>query len=70
MIGWLERGECSKRNACKFHAMIHSTFMHAKKLAGEKKAEDEELAKIKETYRIKTEQFLMSSESLFFYNLT
>ena len=40
--------------------------MHAKKLAGEKKAEDEELAKIKETYRIKTEQFLISSESLFF----
>ena len=49
--------------------MIQSTFMHAKKLAGEKKAEDEELAKIKETYRIKTEQFLMSSEYLFFFNL-
>ena len=65
MDGW--RGaSAEKKNACKFHAMIHSTFMHAKKLAGEKKAEDEELAKIKETYRIKTEQFLMSSESLSF----
>lgn len=38
LIGWLERGECSKRNACKFHAMIQSTFMHAKKTGGREKS--------------------------------
>jgi hypothetical protein len=36
LIGWFERGECTKRNAAQFFTMIHSTFAHSRKLLAEK----------------------------------
>ncbi|CAK9829471.1 Ecto-NOX disulfide-thiol exchanger 1 [Anthophora retusa] len=48
VVTWLERGDCTKRNANTFYSMIQSTNSHVRRLLGEKLAYEEELQKAKE----------------------
>lgn len=50
-IGWLERGDCNKKNSNVFYSMIQSTNSHVRRLIGEKCAYEEELNKAKELHR-------------------
>ncbi|XP_054711531.1 ecto-NOX disulfide-thiol exchanger 2-like [Uloborus diversus] len=47
LITWLERGECSKRNAGYFYSMIQSTNSHIRRLMNEKLKYEDELNKAK-----------------------
>ncbi|TMW48147.1 hypothetical protein DOY81_006780 [Sarcophaga bullata] len=42
---WLERGDCSKRNANVFYSMIQSTHAHVRRLTGEKQQLEDDLRK-------------------------
>ncbi|KDR14923.1 ecto-NOX disulfide-thiol exchanger 2-like [Zootermopsis nevadensis] len=48
VITWLERGDCSKRNANTFYTMIQSTNSHVRRLLGEKAQYEEELQRARE----------------------
>lgn len=50
-IGWLERGDCNKKNSNIFYSMIQSTNSHVRRLLGEKCAYEEEFNKAKELHR-------------------
>ncbi|KAM3966308.1 ecto-NOX disulfide-thiol exchanger 1 [Aphomia sociella] len=52
LIAWLERGECSKKNANQFYSMIQTTNSHIRRLFNEKMQSEEELQECKE--RVKT----------------
>ncbi|XP_077987331.1 ecto-NOX disulfide-thiol exchanger 2-like [Glandiceps talaboti] len=47
---WLERGDCTKRNANTFYSMIQSSNSHIKTLLNDKKLFDEQLEKEKELH--------------------
>lgn len=51
LVTWLDRGDCSKKNANVFYSMIQSTNAHVRRLMNEKPTFDEELRKAKELYR-------------------
>ncbi|KAL0272054.1 UNVERIFIED_CONTAM: hypothetical protein PYX00_005174 [Menopon gallinae] len=51
VIAWLERGDCSKRNANTFYSMIQSTNSHVRRLMNEKMQYEEELQNAKDLYR-------------------
>ncbi|CAG7834059.1 unnamed protein product [Allacma fusca] len=59
LITWLDRGDCSKRNANCFYSMIQSTNSHVRRLLGEKSQYDEELNKAKELMRQRMQGLLM-----------
>lgn len=48
LIAWLERGECSKKNANQFYSMIQATNSHIRRLFNEKMQAEEELQECKE----------------------
>lgn len=48
VVTWLERGDCTKRNANTFYSMIQSTNSHVRRLLSEKAMYEEELQKAKE----------------------
>ncbi|OXU25436.1 hypothetical protein TSAR_015699 [Trichomalopsis sarcophagae] len=48
VVTWLERGDCTKRNANTFYSMIQSTNSHVRRLLTEKVSYEEELQKAKE----------------------
>ncbi|XP_076623463.1 ecto-NOX disulfide-thiol exchanger 2 [Colletes latitarsis] len=48
VVTWLERGDCTKRNANTFYSMIQSTNSHVRRLLTEKVTYEEELQKAKE----------------------
>ncbi|KAJ8670638.1 hypothetical protein QAD02_001897 [Eretmocerus hayati] len=48
VVTWLERGDCTKRNANTFYSMIQSTNSHVRRLLNEKTAYEEELHRAKE----------------------
>ncbi|XP_058798366.1 ecto-NOX disulfide-thiol exchanger 2 [Phymastichus coffea] len=48
VVTWLERGDCTKRNATTFYSMIQSTNSHVRRLLTEKATYEEELQKAKE----------------------
>ncbi|XP_033210952.1 ecto-NOX disulfide-thiol exchanger 2 isoform X2 [Belonocnema kinseyi] len=48
VVTWLERGDCTKRNANTFYSMIQSTNSHVRRLLSEKALYEEELQKAKE----------------------
>lgn len=50
-VGWLERGDCNKKNSNIFYSMIQSTNSHVRRLLGEKCSFEEELNKAKELHR-------------------
>ncbi|XP_075978640.1 ecto-NOX disulfide-thiol exchanger 2-like isoform X2 [Anticarsia gemmatalis] len=48
LLAWLERGECSKKNANQFYSMIQTTNSHIRRLFNEKMQSEEELQECKE----------------------
>ncbi|KAM7355249.1 uncharacterized protein ACRADG_001383 [Cochliomyia hominivorax] len=48
---WLERGDCTKRNANVFYSMIQSTHAHVRRLTGDKQQLEEDLRKARESFR-------------------
>ncbi|KAF9408522.1 hypothetical protein HW555_011832 [Spodoptera exigua] len=48
LLAWLERGECSKKNANQFYTMIQATNSHIRRLFNEKMQAEEELQNCKE----------------------
>lgn len=51
LITWLERGDCSKKNAHTFYSMVQSSNSHVRRLQTEKSTYEEELQKAREHYR-------------------
>ncbi|XP_052862934.1 ecto-NOX disulfide-thiol exchanger 1 [Anopheles cruzii] len=58
LVAWLERGDCSKKNANNFYSMIQSTNSHVRRLLNEKSTFDEELKRAREQYRRQTKAML------------
>lgn len=48
---WLERGDCNKRNANTFYSMLQSTHAHVRRLTSEKQQLENNLNRIRESYR-------------------
>ncbi|XP_054735510.1 ecto-NOX disulfide-thiol exchanger 1 [Anastrepha obliqua] len=48
---WLERGDCTKRNANIFYSMIQSTHAHVRRLHTDKQQLEDDLRKARESYR-------------------
>lgn len=48
LLAWLERGECSKKNANQFYTMIQATNTHIRRLFNEKMQAEEELQNCKD----------------------
>lgn len=51
LVAWLERGDCSKKNASQFYSMIQSTNSHIRRLLNEKCQFEDELRDAKEKYQ-------------------
>jgi Ni,Fe-hydrogenase I small subunit len=51
LVTWLDRGDCTKRNATAFYSMVQSTNSHIRRLLTEKAQYEEELHKAKELNR-------------------
>ncbi|KAH8288035.1 hypothetical protein KR018_004886, partial [Drosophila ironensis] len=51
ITAWLERGDCTKRNANVFYSMIQSTHAHVRRLHADKLQLEEDLKKARESYR-------------------
>uniref|UniRef100_A0A182Q2J6 RRM domain-containing protein n=1 Tax=Anopheles farauti TaxID=69004 RepID=A0A182Q2J6_9DIPT len=58
LVTWLERGDCSKKNANNFYSMIQSTNSHVRRLLSEKSVCDEELKRARDQYRRQTKGML------------
>uniref|UniRef100_A0A182MY69 RRM domain-containing protein n=1 Tax=Anopheles dirus TaxID=7168 RepID=A0A182MY69_9DIPT len=58
LVTWLERGDCSKKNANNFYSMIQSTNSHVRRLLSEKGVCDEELKRARDQYRRQTKGML------------
>lgn len=65
MITWLERGDCSKRNANTFYSMIQSTNSHVRRLLGEKTQYEDELQKAKEIMKGRMQGILLQCKYRF-----
>lgn len=48
LVQWLERGDCSRRNANTFYSMIQSTNSHVRHILNQKQAYEEEAIRFKE----------------------
>ncbi|KAH8388869.1 hypothetical protein KR215_002731, partial [Drosophila sulfurigaster] len=51
ITAWLERGDCTKRNANVFYSMIQSTHAHVRRLHADKQQVEEDLRKARECFR-------------------
>ncbi|KAH8239909.1 hypothetical protein KR032_009184, partial [Drosophila birchii] len=51
ITAWLERGDCTKRNANIFYSMIQSTHAHVRRLHADKLQLEEDLKKARDSYR-------------------
>ncbi|KAH8334855.1 hypothetical protein KR074_003326, partial [Drosophila pseudoananassae] len=51
ITAWLERGDCTKRNANVFYSMIQSTHAHVRRLHADKMQLEDDLRKARESYR-------------------
>lgn len=48
---WLERGDCTKRNANVFYSMMQSTHAHVRRLTVDKQQLEDDLQKARESFR-------------------
>lgn len=62
VITWLERGDCSKRNANTFYTMIQSTNSHVRRLLSEKAQYEEELQRARELMKGRMQGILIQCE--------
>lgn len=58
LLTWLERGECSKRNAPSFFTMIQAVNSHVRRLMGEQATHEADLQRMKEEYKSKVQTIL------------
>lgn len=66
VVTWLERGDCTKRNANTFYSMIQSTNSHVRRLLTEKAAYEEELQKAKELMKGRMQGLLIQCTFTYF----
>lgn len=64
VVTWLERGDCTKRNANTFYSMIQSTNSHVRRLLNEKGTYEEELQKAKELLKGRMQGLLIQCKFL------
>ncbi|XP_059053730.1 ecto-NOX disulfide-thiol exchanger 2-like [Achroia grisella] len=64
LIAWLERGECSKKNANQFYSMIRATNSHIRRLFNEKMQAEEELQECKERVKNHIEKVIEQLEQV------
>ncbi|VVC90884.1 unnamed protein product [Leptidea sinapis] len=64
LITWLERGECSKKNATQFYSMLQATNSHIRRLFNEKIMAEEELAQCRERVKNNIEQVINQLEQV------
>ncbi|XP_036216321.2 ecto-NOX disulfide-thiol exchanger 1 isoform X2 [Bactrocera oleae] len=57
---WLDRGDCTKRNANMFYSMIQSTHAHVRRLHTDKQQLEDDLRKARESYR--KQMLIMSAQ--------
>lgn len=69
VITWLERGDCTKRNANTFYSMIQSTNSHVRRLLTEKATYEEELQKAKELLKGRMQGLLIQCKLIHFLNI-
>lgn len=67
VVAWLERGDCSKRNANTFYSMIQSTNSHVRRLMNEKMQYEEELQNAKDVYRTRVQGIIVQCKYYFLY---
>lgn len=65
VVAWLERGDCSKRNANTFYSMIQSTNSHVRRLMNEKMQYEEELQNAKDLYRTRVQGIIVQCKYKF-----
>ena len=64
LVTWLERGDCSRRNANSFYSMIQSVNAHVRRLINEKAQHDEEFEVMKAKFRQQLEAILRQCKCL------
>lgn len=67
LIAWLERGDCSKRNANTFYSMIQTTNSHLRRLANDKNVIADELKKAKAHHRTQLQIMMSQCKYLSFF---
>lgn len=65
LVTWLERGDCSKKNANSFYSMIQSTNSHVRRLINEKGNYEEELQKAREYYKKQMQSMMIQCKYIF-----
>ena len=58
LVTWLERGDCTRRNANTFYSMVQSVNSHIRRLLNEKAVHDNELEQMKFKFRQRLEGIL------------
>lgn len=58
LVNWMERGDCSHRNANTFYTMIQSVNSHVRRLVSEKSQHDEQLELMKLQFKQQLENIL------------
>ncbi|XP_013190791.1 ecto-NOX disulfide-thiol exchanger 2 isoform X2 [Amyelois transitella] len=64
LISWLERGECSKKNANQFYSMIQATNSHIRRLFNEKMQAEDELQECRERVKNHIERVIDQLEQV------
>ncbi|XP_028178500.1 ecto-NOX disulfide-thiol exchanger 2-like isoform X1 [Ostrinia furnacalis] len=64
LLGWLERGECNKRNANTFYSLIQAANNQVRRLFNDKMQLDDELQTMRNTMREKFERIIMQFEQV------
>lgn len=62
LVTWLERGDCTKKNANTFYSMIQSTNSHVRRLLSDKNQYDEDLRKARNHYKKQMQSMLIQCE--------
>ncbi|KAL0879597.1 hypothetical protein ABMA27_003323 [Loxostege sticticalis] len=64
LLGWLERGECNKRNANTFYSLIQAANNQVRRLFNEKMQLDEEFQTMRNALREKFERVILQFEQV------
>lgn len=62
LITWLERGDCTKKNANIFYSMIQSANSHIRRLLNEKCQYEDELRDAKDKYQTQMRKMIDQCE--------
>lgn len=67
MLAWLERGECSKKNANHFYSMIQATNSHIRRLFNEKIQAEDELLECKERIKSNIKNVIVQRKCILYH---